>query len=120
MCTKLSENAKNVKKSQTVLSKTQSKNHPNYIPKTTQLGFFSELKPDLIIKPVDRKLALADDRFYICYGAWFAGIQLTRDEAYRLLERLSGFDWTLDARGVPVKSEAIYGAIKRFLMGGES
>ncbi|MCY7275692.1 MAG: hypothetical protein LH702_18620, partial [Phormidesmis sp. CAN_BIN44] len=41
---------------------------------------------DWIVKPVPDHLALADERFYIHYGSWFAAIQLTRLEAYRAIE----------------------------------
>ena len=96
----------------------QSRTKAKYSPETNQLGLFTAPKPDLIVKPVDQKLALADDRYFLVYGTWHAAIQLTLEEAYQVLEQLSGFDWTLDDRGVPVKQDAIYGAIDRFLMGG--
>jgi hypothetical protein len=63
---------------------------------------------DWIVKPVDRRLALADERFYIHYGSWFAAIQLTRLEAYRAIELV----------GSSRDSESIWWAIEAAIAGG--
>jgi hypothetical protein len=71
-----------------------------------QIGLF--VKPDLIVDRVPYNLALGDDLYYIHYGDWFAGIQLTRDEAYRAIEQIG-------SRRDP---EAIYAAIEQAIEGG--
>jgi hypothetical protein len=75
---------------------------------TRQIGLFVEPKPDLIVDRVPYNLALGDDLYYIHYGDWFAGIQLTRDEAYRAIEQIG-------SRRDP---EAIYAAIEQAIEGG--
>ncbi|BAU13753.1 hypothetical protein LEP3755_42940 [Leptolyngbya sp. NIES-3755] len=40
---------------------------------------------DLILDRVPPNLSLAEDRFYISCGNWFAAIQLTRSQAYRAI-----------------------------------
>jgi hypothetical protein len=65
---------------------------------------------DWIVKPVDRRLALADDRYFIHYGSWFAAIQLTRDEAYRAIK----------LAGSSRDTETIWWAIEVAIAGGAS
>lgn len=70
--------------------------------------FELEQSPDLIIAPVPKNLALAPDHFYVYCGDWFAGIQLTREQAYRASE-LCG------RRRAP---DAIWNAIEAVIDGG--
>ncbi|MBW4419812.1 MAG: hypothetical protein KME13_11355 [Myxacorys californica WJT36-NPBG1] len=73
-----------------------------------QLGIFTEPNPDLIVDRVPERLALAVDRYYIRHSDWSAGIQLTRDEAYRAIGLI----------GRKRDPEAIYSAIERVVDGG--
>ena len=75
-----------------------------------QLGLFAVPKPDLVVDRVPHNLALGDDRYYIRYGDWFAGVQLTRDEAYRAIGLI----------GRKRDAESIYWAIEQAITGGEA
>lgn len=74
----------------------------------SQLGLFVAPKPDLIVDRVPQNLALGDDRYYIRYGSWFAGIQLSKNEAYGVIGLI----------GRKRDPEAIYRAIERVIDGG--
>ncbi len=66
-------------------SKNENHSHIGAI----QLGLFEPKRSeDLILAPVPKNLALEPDRFYIRLGDWYAGIQLTRTQAYKAIERI--------------------------------
>ncbi|MBW4539706.1 MAG: hypothetical protein KME43_11270 [Myxacorys chilensis ATA2-1-KO14] len=88
-----------------------SKCATNLLPAYTeskQLGLLIGSKPDLIVDRVPDNIALADNRYYIRYGSWFAGIQLTRDEAYTAIELI----------GRDRDSASIWSAIEQTIDGG--
>ncbi|MGG6266243.1 hypothetical protein ACQ4M3_05310 [Leptolyngbya sp. AN03gr2] len=81
--------------------------------RSKQLGLLAEswavsTTPDLILLPVPRNLALEADRFYVSCGDWFAGVQLTIEQAYRAIELC----------GKNREPDRIWWAIERAIDGG--